>query len=462
VKLKVGDQLLDSEFQLEQIGTQDALALTLESRKGTVRNPAYSDCLYILLRALCDARATILSIEVVSKRTQDFDVASRQLAFRYPFQLDTSTDIAKLKGRIGDLQRTIGSESKTRGGGNRTRRLRIVFQTSDFTYKEFKESLGDSHSVLRRRAFVLLWNPAQWPLEEYVAELDEARRGSLGRWSTGARKSGILEGDILLLFQIGRDGRGLIGSGTALAAGRRGVECVFRDGHWDKKNADANYVDIAWSDLVHPDDRFSADHFIHRFPQVPWAHLQGSGTLIPTEVGIELVKEFHEHVNSESLESPEVSDAKAQIDHLAGKVKRGSTTRNQRARANRLSAEQRRIIEIHAMHLAELYLKKQGWSSVVDTSAGNPFDFHCKNSKSEIWVEVKGTTSPGSSVVLTRNEVLHHRSVHPRSSLIIVHSIRLTGKNRTVADEGTLIEISPWKIREADLNPIGFDYTTGL
>ena len=462
MKLKIGDQLLDAEFHVNQIEDQDALALTLESRGGSVRNPAYSDCLYILLRALCDARATILSIEVVSKRTQDLNVASRRLAFRYPFQLDTSTDVAKLKGRIGDLQRTIGSESKTRGGGNRTRRLRIVFQTRDLTYEELKESLGDSHSVLRRRAFVLLWNPAHWPIEEYVSALNEARRGSLGRWSTGTRKSGILEGDILLLFQIGRDGRGLIGSGTALAAEGREVECVFRDRHWGKKNADANYVDIAWGDLVHPDDRFSAEHFIHQFPQVSWAHLQGSGTLIPTEVGIALVKQFHEHINSESLESPEVSDARAEIERLAGKVQKGSATKNQKTRAYRLSAEQRRSIEQRAMHLAELYLRKQGWTSVVDTSAGNPFDFHCTNSKTEIWVEVKGTTSPGSSVVLTRNEVEHHRSVHPRSSLIIVHGIRLTGKNRSVANEGTLIEIRPWSIRAADLNPIGFDYTTGL
>jgi len=44
----------------------------------------------------------------------------------------------------------------------------------------------------------------------------------------------------------------------------------------------------------------------------------------------------------------------------------------------------------------------------------------------------------------------------------MVHGFRLSGKNRTVADKGTLLEICPWKIRDIDLDPIGFDYTTGL
>jgi len=461
VKLKIGDRVLDAEFSIEQFSKPDTLAITLESR-GPARNPDYTDCLYILLRALCDAEATILSIEVVSKRTQDLDVASRQLAFRYPLRLDRETNILKLKSRVGNLQRKIGSNSKTRGGGNRTRKLRILFQTKTFSQKEFRESVRDSRSSLRRRAFALLWNPAHWPIEEYLAELNEARLGSLGRWSTGARRSGIFEGDVLLLFQVGRHGKGLIGSGTAQAHGGRGIECVFRDRHWRNKNTDTNYIDVAWGDLIHPDDKFSADQFVEQFPQVSWDHLQGSGTQIPTDVGVSLVKQFQEHIRSESLESPEVSDARAEVERLAGKTQRSSAPKRRSGRTRQLTADQRRSIERRAMKLAETYLKKQGWTSVVDTSAGNPFDYYCKRAGAEIWVEVKGTTSAGSSVVLTRNEVRHHRSVHPRSSLIIVHSIRLTGKNRNVAGAGTLIEARPWKIHEADLDPIGFDYTTGL
>jgi hypothetical protein len=114
------------------------------------------------------------------------------------------------------------------------------------------------------------------------------------------------------------------------------------------------------------------------------------------------------------------------------------------------------------MKLAKAHLRKQGWTKIVDTSAGNPFDFYCQRANAELWVEVKGTTSNGSSVVLTRNEVKHHRSVHPRSSLIVVYNIRLTGTAKNKAIEGTVFEISPWKIREADLDAIGFDYTTGL
>jgi hypothetical protein len=44
----------------------------------------------------------------------------------------------------------------------------------------------------------------------------------------------------------------------------------------------------------------------------------------------------------------------------------------------------------------------------------------------------------------------------------VVHTIRLSGPSRTKATEGTLLEISPWQIHEMDLDPIGYDYTTGL
>ena len=461
VKLKVGNRLLDANFSVESGDDWGALAITLESR-GPNRNPDYTDCLHVLLRALCDAEAMISSIEVVSQRTKNLDVSSRQLALRYPIQLSVKTDLAKLKNRIGDLQRQIGSDAKTRGGGNRTRRLCIVCQITNFTNQELIDSAVDSGSSLRRRAFVLLWNPAYWPIEDYVSELHEIRQGSLGQWSTGARQSGIFEGDIVLLLQVGREGKGLIGCGTARTPRGRGVECVFRGKHWSKKNADASYINVEWSDLVHPDDRYSADFFVKQFPQVSWTHLQGSGAQIPTDVAISLVKQFQGHVSNDSLESPEVADARAEIRSLAGKTPKSSWGGRRRTRAARLTSEQRRSIEIRAMNLARSHLKRQGWTNIIDTSAGNPFDFYCKRAGSEIWVEVKGTTSTGASVVLTRNEVKHHRSVHPSSSLIVVHTIRLSGPSRTKATEGTLLEISPWQIHEMDLDPIGYDYTTGL
>ena len=461
MKLTVGNRILNAEFKLRVLDEPNLLEIILESR-GPNRNIDYTECLKVLLRALCDAEAEISSIEVVSQRTMDLDVSGRQLAFKYPIQLDPTTDFAKLTNRIGDLQRKVRSGAKTSGGGNRTRRLRLLCSTTRMTNAKLMELLCEGTSAIRQRAFVMLWNPAHWRIEDYLAELDKFQQGSLGRWSTGARQSGIFNGDMVLLLQVGREGKGIIGCGITSAPNVRGVECVFRDGHWSRRNVDANYVNVKWSDLVHPDDKLAIDRFVDEFPDVSWGHLQGSGTQVPSVVGKTLTKQFQEYVGGASLESPEVADARAAIDSLAGRKRGGSARRHGSSRAARLTAQQRRSIELRAMKVARTHLRKQGWTKIVDTSAGNPFDFYCKRGSSEIWVEVKGTTSNGSSVVLTRNEVRHHRSVHPRNSLIIVHSIRLTGPQKIRATEGVLHEICPWRIQEVDLDPIGFDYTTGL
>lgn len=461
MKLKVGERLLDAEFNISNQRGSGLLELILESR-GPGRNPDYTHCLFVLLRALCDAEATITSIEVVSQRTRKMSISNRQLKLRYPMHLGPKTDFGKLKNQIGDLQRRIGSDAATRGGGNRTRKVRILCKSKSGDNRKLMNSLLDANSPIRRRAFVMLWNPERWPITDFLAELDAVQQGSLGQWSTGARQSGIFDGDLVLLLQVGRDGKGLIGCGTAHTSNERGVECVFTGDHWGKKKTRTNYVNVRWGHLVHPDDRLVADHFVGQFPQVSWAHLEASGTRIPTDVAVSLTDQFRQHVASQSLDSPEVADARAEIDLLAGRHPKNSNKRRRGSRAVRITAEQRRCIELRAMNLAKAHLRKQGWTKIVDTSAGNPFDFYCKRANAELWVEVKGTTSNGSSVVLTRNEVKHHRSVHPRSSLIVVYNIRLTGTSKNKAIEGTVFEISPWKIREADLDAIGFDYTTGL
>jgi hypothetical protein len=462
MKLTMGDRVLDANFDVELIDDSNQLALTLESRKGAARNPDYTYLLHALLRALCDVDATITSVEVVSRETQGLRPSERQLPLRYPLRLGATTDFGKLKDRIGDLQRRVNSTSSHAGGGNRTRRLKITCRPMSCTSHEFLESLGDSRSIRRRRAFVLLWNPEHWPMEKFLAELADIRGGSTGQWSTGKRKSGVFEGDLVLLLRIGQQDKGLIGVGTARSHDGRDVECIFMGRHWGNQAGKFGFVNIDWNHLVHPDDKLPLSDFSAEFPQVSWRHLQGSGTLIPSHIGDSLLGRFQAHVAHGSLESPEVADARAELDALAGKEILSSSKSRRSRRAPHMTAEQRRSIELHAMTLAKSHLKKRGWTTVIDTSSGNPFDFHCKRSRGEIWVEVKGTTSNGASVVLTKNEVSHHRSKYPKSCLIIVHGIRLTGARKSEAVGGNLVEYCPWKIDENDLDPIGFDYTTGL
>ena len=64
------------------------------------------------------------------------------------------------------------------------------------------------------------------------------------------------------------------------------------------------------------------------------------------------------------------------------------------------------------------------WPEVVDVSARQPFDLLCRNGDRELRVEVKGTTSRGLSVLLTRNEVRHAQANAEKVALFIVSEIK--------------------------------------
>ena len=53
-----------------------------------------------------------------------------------------------------------------------------------------------------------------------------------------------------------------------------------------------------------------------------------------------------------------------------------------------------------------------GWS-VGDVSLSESYDLRCTRQGEELHVEVKGTTSQGERVLLTRNEVAHAREWYP-------------------------------------------------
>ena len=75
-------------------------------------------------------------------------------------------------------------------------------------------------------------------------------------------------------------------------------------------------------------------------------------------------------------------------------------------------------------------------------------------------VEVKGTTSIGDQIVITRNEVAAHRARHPNNALIVVHSINLMRHpENPKADGGELLMLSPWNIQEDELRPLAFQYS---
>lgn len=125
-----------------------------------------------------------------------------------------------------------------------------------------------------------------------------------------------------------------------------------------------------------------------------------------------------------------------------------------------LNAQERRVIELHAMDLARKHLVKEGYHC-TDTSASLPYDFLARKATSSIVVEVKGTTSRGASIFLTANELEIHKASHPDNCLIVVHSIELHRENGGAchATGGVLVEHRSWDVGAVAIKPLAYQIT---
>ncbi len=121
--------------------------------------------------------------------------------------------------------------------------------------------------------------------------------------------------------------------------------------------------------------------------------------------------------------------------------------------------EARRAVEHHAMERALSHFASEGWE-VRDVSARSPFDLHCRRGGEEAYVEVKGTTSAGETINLTRNEVEFARARHDRMILFLLHSVALHQDSETfVAGGGQARILHPWSPDPSALRPLAYVYT---
>lgn len=123
-----------------------------------------------------------------------------------------------------------------------------------------------------------------------------------------------------------------------------------------------------------------------------------------------------------------------------------------------LSHAERQVVEKHAMGIVKQRLLSEGYS-VEDVSATQPVDYIAKRGDARMFVEVKGTTGPPSSVLLTANEVALHERCHPNNALFVVHSIKLDrGSVPPQATAGEVLLFSPWSIDAEKLKAISYQY----
>jgi len=148
--------------------------------------------------------------------------------------------------------------------------------------------------------------------------------------------------------------------------------------------------------------------------------------------------------------SPEAVEATASANRAAGRFSKSGT-------GFRRSATHRRAIELAAMQSARAWLESDGWT-VVDRSSSSPFDFECKREGVKLYVEVKGTTSRGSQIVLTRNEVLFHQDKFPQNALIIVSKIEVNESGVASTSNASVRVVRPWAVEAEKLQVISYTY----
>jgi hypothetical protein len=153
-------------------------------------------------------------------------------------------------------------------------------------------------------------------------------------------------------------------------------------------------------------------------------------------------------------ESPEVADAIAAIE---------SVSNPRRKFGRRFTAAENAAIEERAVVVTKEYFENELGYETKDVGAKLSYDVHATRGQEVVKVEVKGTTTDGAAVVLTRNEVNRHRAEHPQNALAVVRNITLdrTG-DQLIATGGDLVLVKPWKINEDGLSPIAYDYRTGI
>lgn len=145
----------------------------------------------------------------------------------------------------------------------------------------------------------------------------------------------------------------------------------------------------------------------------------------------------------------EITSARNALAELAGERSEGQGYES--------FAPRRKAIEDHAMRKATEYYTRQGWT-VTDVSARRSYDLRCTRGQELLHVEVKGTTSRGNAVLLTRNEVEHARGAYPNVALFVVAEIRVAPGDPPRASGGRTFRHEPWDITEGQLAPLAFEY----
>jgi hypothetical protein len=334
--------------------------------------------------------------------------------------------------------------------------LRLTPLAGEMRHEDASANSGQARGS---RTLIVTWNPkrGKWGERgEYQDAIERTARGETVEvdWSTGNTKHRVSRGERVFMLQQGNQGRGIIASGTILGE-------IYQIPHWDpEKNIRgelANTVDIAWEHVFTIDDGIPTEGqegLKQKLPKIHWSTPR-SGVSIEGELADQLKELWSNHLVSIGRSgSPEVSDAIAAVE---------SVSNPRRKFGRRFTAEENAAIEERAAVVTREYFETELGYETVDVGKHESYDVRASKGQEVVKIEVKGTTTDGASVVLTRNEVNLHRVEHPHNALAVVRNITLDRSgDRPVASGGELVPVMPWQINEDGLSPIAYDYRTGI
>lgn len=147
--------------------------------------------------------------------------------------------------------------------------------------------------------------------------------------------------------------------------------------------------------------------------------------------------------------APDIATVELAIAECTGKRRSGQ--------GYSVDAKQRQAIEHYAMQKAKTFYEEQGYH-VVDVSRTHSYDLLCQSTTGqELHVEVKGTTSDGTQILLTPNEVNHARN-YSNVALFILSQIQVNSTDPTQLQGGQFLCLDPWNIQEGTLSPLAYAY----
>jgi hypothetical protein len=116
----------------------------------------------------------------------------------------------------------------------------------------------------------------------------------------------------------------------------------------------------------------------------------------------------------------------------------------------------RQAVEKYAMNRAESHFVSLGYSVKV---VGKPYDLCCTKGTSVLYVEVKGTQTGGTDILLTPNEVSFANSHRNEMALFVLYGIAVARTAGNIILSGGLVHIDPsWIIDMSRLSPLGYSY----